>query len=119
MSVNERNRIETEKCFHEEAVIKRLDELKKRELQDTKILKDTRLRHLKAKVKQANRRLLAISKIEKQIEDSAHRKAERLEKKRTGVKTKKDSSQKPIAKKKKKEQTEGFLSSQNEEREEN
>jgi len=119
MSINSRNRIETEKNFYEEAVIKRLDELRKRELQDTKILKDKRLRHLKAKVKQANRRLLAISKIEKQIEDSSSRKAEMLERKRIDVKTQKNSSQKTISKKKKKEQTESFMGSQNEAREDN
>jgi len=119
MSISAINRIETEKNFYEEAVIKRLGELKKQELQDAKILKDTRLRHLKAKVKQANRRLLAISKIEKQIEDSAVRKAEKLERKNTDVKTPKKSSQKTIAKKKKKEQTQGSMRSQNEAREEN
>ena len=113
MSINSRNRIETEKHFYEEAVLKRLGELKKHELQDTKMLKDTRLRHLKAKVKQANRRLLAISKIEKQIEDSARRKTERLEKRRTGVKTIKQSSQTKINKKKKKEQAERSLNAQN------
>ena len=55
MSTKTRKHIETEKNFNEEAVIKRLGELRKRELEDTKIAKDTRLRHLKAKVKQANR----------------------------------------------------------------
>jgi len=119
MSTKARKRIETEKNFYEEAVIKKLGELRKREHQDAKILKDTRLRHLKAKVKQANRRLLAISKIERQIEDSARRKEERLERKRAGVKTEKKSPQKMIAKKKKKKQAEGFMSSQNEAREEN
>lgn len=118
MSTKTRKHIETEKNFNEEAVIKRLGELRKRDLQDTKISKDTRLRHLKAKVKQANRRLLAISKIERQIEDSARHKAERLERKRAGLKTERNSTQKMIAKNKGKKKTEGVMSDQKEAREE-
>ena len=117
MSTKTRNRIETEKNFNEEAVIKRLGELSKRELEVTKISKDTRLRHLKAKVRQANRRLLAISKIERQSEDSARHKAERLERKSAGLKTERDSTQKKTDKNKGKKKAEGSMSDQKEARE--
>ena len=117
MSTKTRNRIETEKNFNEEAVIKRLGELRKRELEVTNISKDTRLRHLKAKVRQANRRLLAISKIERQSEDSARHKAERLERKSAGLKTERDSTQKKTDKNKGKKKAEGSMSDQKEARE--
>ena len=104
MSAKARKRIEVEKNIYAEAVVKRLAELRKREMEEAELLKDTRLRQLKAKLKQAHRRLLAVSKIEKQIESSAKLKAERIERKRTGFKPEKKSPQKPVSKKKRKKQ---------------
>ncbi len=77
MSSKTRRSIEIQKGFYEEAFLRRQAELKDRNLEDGKITRDPQLRHLRAKVRQANRRLFAISKIEKQIEVLASRKGKK------------------------------------------
>ena len=103
MSSKTKKIIETQKSFYEAAFQNRQAELKSLKLEDGKISKDPQLRHLRAKVRQANRRLLAISKIQKQIEASASRKREKADEERMELKSSKKSAPQPSKKKAKQE----------------
>ncbi len=103
MSSKTRKTIEVQKGFYESAFQKRQAELKTLESDDSKISKNPKLRHLKAKVRQANRRLLAVSKIEKQIQELASRKRGKADKKLEEPKATKKSVPQPSKKKAKKE----------------
>ena len=95
MSSKTRKTIEVQKGFYESAFQKRQAELKTLESDDSKISKNPKLRHLKAKVRQANKRLLAVSKIEKQIEELASRKRGKADKKLEEPKSSKKSAPQP------------------------
>ena len=97
-----RKTIEIQKGLYESAIKKRQAELKTLESGDSKISKDTKLKHLKAKVRKADRRLLTVSKLEKQIEDLASRKKEKADKKPEEPKSSKKSAPQPSKKKEKK-----------------
>ena len=101
MSKKARKNIELQKTFYEEAIVKKLADLKDTGLESARILKDNRLRHLKGRLRQANRRLHAISENERQIGAMAIRRAERLERKQKEVKPAKKSLNKPVSEKKK------------------
>ncbi len=103
MSSKTKKNIEIQKSYYEGAFLRRQTELKNQNLEDGKICKDPQLRHLRAKVRQANRRLLAISKIEKQIEAVAHQKSEKATEKPKELKPSKKSAPKPSKKKPKEE----------------
>ncbi len=105
MSSKTKKNIEIQKSFYEAEFQKRQAELKNLKLEDTNIWKDPQLRHLRAKVRQANRRLLALSKIQKQIEASASRKREKTSEKLEELKSSKKSAPKPSKKKPKDEKT--------------
>ena len=105
MSSKTKKIIEIQKGFYEAEYQKRQAELKTLDFEDAKISKDPQLRHLRAKARQANRRLLAISKIQKQIEASASRKKEKAAEERIELKSKKKSAPKPSKKKAKEEET--------------
>ncbi len=105
MSSKTKKIIEIQKGFYEAEFQKRQVELKTLDFEDAKISKDPQLRHLRAKVRQANKRLIAISKIQKQIEASASRKREKAAEERGERKSKKKSAPQP-SKKKAKEQKE-------------
>ena len=90
MSSKTKKDIEIQKSFYEGAFLRRQAELKNQELEGGKIAKDPQLRHLRAKVRPADRRLLAISKIQKQIEELALRKSERATEKL------KDTEERPV-----------------------
>ena len=103
MSSKTKKDIEIQKSFYEGALLRRQAELKNQELEGGKIAKDPQLRHLRAKVRQANRRLLAISKIQKQTEELALRKSERATEKPKEPKSSKKSAPQPSKKKPKDE----------------
>jgi hypothetical protein len=69
-----------QKSDYETAFEKRQKELKDSGLPKDAIRKNAALRHLKAKVRESNRRLLAISGIEKKIEELTIHKAKKAEK---------------------------------------
>jgi hypothetical protein len=103
MSSKTKKNIEIQKSFYEGEFLRKQAELKNQNLEDGKISRDPQLRHLRAKVRQANRRLLAISKIEKQIEALASRKSEKATGKPKELKSSKKSAPKPSKKKPKDE----------------
>jgi len=105
MSSKTKKIIEIQKGFYEAEFQKRQADLKTINLEDAKISKDPQLRHLRAKVRQANRRLIAISKIQKQIEASASRKREKASEERIERKSRKKSAPQPTKKKAKEEET--------------
>jgi hypothetical protein len=74
MSSKTKETIEIQKSLYKTQFQKRQAELKTREFEDAKISKDPWLRHLRAKVRQANKKLLAISKIENRMESPVLRK---------------------------------------------
>ena len=96
MSSKTKQVIESQKRFFEAAFQNRRAELKDLKLEGGKIGKDPHLRHLRAKVRQANRRLLAISKIQKQIEASASQKRKKADEEQRKLEfSKKPTSQPP------------------------
>ena len=103
MSSKTKQIIEARKSFYEAEFQNRQAELKSRKLKEGKIGKDPQLRHLRAKVRQANRRLLAISEIEKQVKASASRKREKAHEKRAELKSLKKQAPQPSKKKAKQE----------------
>jgi len=104
MSSKSRKNIEIQKSLYEAAFLNRQAELKNQNLEDRQISKDPQLRHLRAKVRQANRRLLAISKIQKQIEALASRKKEKATEKLKEMKPSKKSAAQSSKKKPKGEE---------------
>ncbi|MFH1351677.1 MAG: hypothetical protein ABII26_12200 [Pseudomonadota bacterium] len=76
MSLKAKEIIVSQKSYYETAIAKRQNELKDQGLEDNTIRKDSSIRHLKAKVRQTNRRLHAITSIEKKMEALALRKKE-------------------------------------------
>lgn len=105
MSSKTKKIIEIQKGFYEAEFQKRQADLKALNLEDGKISKDPQMRHLRAKLRQANRRLIAISKIRKQIEASASRKREKASEEGIDRKSRKKSAPQPTKKKAKKEET--------------
>jgi hypothetical protein len=99
MSSKSKENVEIQKSLHEAAFHRRQAELKNQNLDDGKISKDPQLRHLRAKVRQANKRLFAISKIEKKTEALASRKKEKATEKPKELKPSKKSAPKPPIKK--------------------
>ncbi len=85
----------SQKSYYETAFEKRQKEMRDSGLPEDAIRKNASLRHLKAKVRESNRRLLAISGMEKKIEDLAVHKAKKAEK----------TAEKETAPKKSKQQT--------------
>lgn len=104
MSSKSKKNIEIQKSYYQGAFLRRQAELKNQNLDDGKISKDPQLRHLRAKVRQANRRLLAISKIQKQIEALASRKSEKATEKPKEQKSSKKSAPQSSKKKPKDEE---------------
>jgi hypothetical protein len=105
MSSKAKKSIENQRSFYEAAFQNRHAELKGLELEDGRIWRDPKLRHLRAKVRQANRRLLAISKIQKQMEASASRKKEKADKEPIGLRSSKKPAPQPSKKKASEEKT--------------
>ena len=103
MSSKTKKNVEIQKSYYEGAFLRRQAELKNQNLEEGKISKDPQLRHLRAKVRQANRRLLAISKIEKQIEVLASRKSDKASGKTKELKSQKKSAPRTPKKKPKDE----------------
>jgi hypothetical protein len=103
MSSKTKEVIESQKRFFEAAFQNRQAELKGLNLEDGKVWKDAQLRHLRAKVRQANRRLLALSKIQKKVEASASRKRKEADKEPIELKSSKRSGTEPPKKKAKQE----------------
>ena len=103
MSSKTKEIVETQKRLYEMAFHNRRAELKDLKIEDGNIGKDPQLRHLRAKVRQVNRRLLAISKIQKKIEASASRKREKAHRGRMELKSSKKSVPEPSKKKAKQE----------------
>ena len=91
MSSKSKAIILSQKDYYEAAFDKRLKELKDKDISEDDIQKNATLRHLKAKVRESNRRLRAIYNIEKKISEIASRK----------VKKGKKNAEKGIAPKKK------------------
>jgi hypothetical protein len=89
MSRNTHDFIQRRKRDDEQALGKRLAELQGLGLEKEKIDKDPRLRHLRAKIKQAKRRLAAIAGIEDRMKAAAIRKAEGHKRERPANKIKK------------------------------
>jgi hypothetical protein len=71
----------SQKSYYEAAFDKRLKELKDKGISEDDIQKNATLRHLKAKVRESNRRLRTIYNIEKKIAELAVRKAKKEEEK--------------------------------------
>jgi len=105
MSSKKKKIIETQRSYYEAAFKNRQAELKSLKLEDGKIWNDPQLRHLRAKVRQANRRLLAISKIQKQVKASASRKREKAEEERPELTFSKKTAPQLSKKKAKQEKT--------------
>jgi len=103
MSSKTKEIVQTQRKYYDAAFQNRRAELKSLNVEHGKISKDPQLRHLRAKVRQANRRLLAISKIEKQMEALASRKRERADGERAELKSSKKPAPQPPKKKLKKE----------------
>jgi hypothetical protein len=78
MSTKTKTNVESRKRDYETAVLDRYTLLKDRGLEETDIRKDSHLKLLKAKAKQMQRRLSAISHIEKQYEAVSLRKKEHV-----------------------------------------
>ena len=89
MSRKTNDHIERRKRDDEQALGKRLAELQGRGLEKEKIEKDPRLRHLRAKIRQAKRRLVAIAGIENRMKTAAFHKAEGHKRERPVSKPKK------------------------------
>jgi hypothetical protein len=81
--------IERRKRDDEQALGKRLAELQGRGLEKEQIDKDPRLRHLRAQIRQAKKRLAAIAGIENRMKAAAFRKAEGHKRERPANKPKK------------------------------
>ena len=88
--------VERRKRDDEQALSKRLAELQGRGLEKDKIEKDPRLRHLRAKIRQAKRRLAAIAGIENRMKTAALRKAEGHKRQRPVSKPKKPSRRRAL-----------------------
>ena len=99
MSSKTKQIIEAQKRIYEMAFQNRRAELKVLKLEGVKIRKDPQLRHLRAKVRQANRRLLAISKIQKQIESSASQKRKKADEEQRKLESSKKPTSQPPKKK--------------------
>jgi hypothetical protein len=89
MSRKTNDLIEMRKMDDEQALSKRLAELQGRGLEKEKIEKDPRLKRLRAKIRQAKRRLAAIAGIENRMKTAALRKAEGHKRERPVSKPKK------------------------------
>jgi hypothetical protein len=89
MSRNTHDSIQRRKKDDEQALGKRLAELHGRGLEKEEIEKDPRLRHLRGKIRQAKRRLAAITGIENRMKAATLRKAEGHKRERPTNKAKK------------------------------
>ena len=81
MSSRSKAIILSQKSYYEVVLDKRLKELKDKGISEDDIQKNATLRHLKARVRESNRRLRAIYNIEKKIAELAVWKAKKEEKK--------------------------------------
>jgi hypothetical protein len=94
MSSKTKEMLESQKEYHQKAILERNTLLKARGLEDSVIRKDTILKSLNGKLKQIQKRLATISDIKKRYESLALRKKEIVvaepEKKRSVKKTKRD-----------------------------
>jgi hypothetical protein len=89
MSRKTNDHIERRKRDDEQALGKRLAELQGRGLEKEKIEKDPRLKHLRAKIRQAKRSLVAIAGIENRMKAAALGKAEGHKREMPAIKPKK------------------------------
>lgn len=65
MATRAKKFLEIEKSYYEEAIARWCIQLKEKGMPEQKVRRDSHLRHLKAKLRQTNRRLSVISIIEK------------------------------------------------------
>lgn len=101
--LNRKPHIENHKFLAENKLTTRLEDLKSRGMTDLQIQRDSTVKHIRAKVRQAKEQLANIAKLESEIARRAEEKAEKLAAPKIDHPKPKRSAQDSMKKKAKKE----------------